>query len=393
MRSVRRAFGEETLSDGEMRARADVLELDRTLAVFDGKEVVGTAGIFSFQITVPDQESNACAGVTRVTVRTTHRRKGLLSAMMRRQLDDIHTRGEPLAALYASEAAIYGRFGYGIATYQARLELDSARTSFRRHASTAGRVVSVEAAEAVPIFTAVWDRARRTQAGMLTMDERWWRFILADPPGERDGGSPQYLVVSEGHQGAEGFARYRIKMRWNASNEPDGEVRVSFLVATTAEAYASLWRYLLSIDLISKVSTEMRPPDEPLRFLLANSRQPKMSLEDGLWLRLVDVEQALRGRRYPTAGRLVIRVHDRFCPWNDGTLELDGGPDGAECRRSAGEPDLELDVADLAALYLGGNHAGVLHAAGRIIEHRPGAVSRATRMFAGERVPWCPTHF
>jgi len=381
------------LTDDELRARADVFELDRTLAVFDGKEIVGTAGILSYQITVPNHALLACAGVTRVTVRTTHRRMGLLSAMMRRQLDDVHARGEPLAALYASEAAIYGRYGYGIATYQATLEVDTARGSLRTAAASAGRLLAVEAPEAVSLFTAVWDRARRTQPGMLAMDERWWRYILTDLPGERDGGSPQYLVVYEGRQGAEGFARYRLKMRWNASNEPDGEVRVSFLVATTAEAYASLWRYLLSIDLISKVSAEMRPPDEPLRFLLANSRQPKMSLEDGLWLRLVDLEQALKGRRYATAGRLIIRVHDSFCPWNDGSVELDGGPDGAECRRSDGDPDLELDVADLAALYLGGNLAGVLHAAGRIIEHRPGAVPRAALMFAGERAPWCPTHF
>jgi predicted acetyltransferase len=170
-------------------------------------------------------------------------------------------------------------------------------------------------------------------------------------------------------------------------------VRLEFLIAPTPEAYAALWRYLLDIDLTTKISSPMRAVDEPLRFLLADSFQPRISIEDGIWLRLVDVPQALAGRRYAIDGRLVLRVRDAFCPWNAGQFELDGGPDAAQCEGCDTSPDLELDAADLASTYLGGNTFRVLWEAGRITELRPGAVARADAMFGTSRAPWCPSHF
>jgi predicted acetyltransferase len=181
-------------------------------------------------------------------------------------------------------------------------------------------------------------------------------------------------------------------MDWDASG-PNGTLRLGMLIAATAEAYASLWRHVLDVDLMARVSAEMRPVDEPLRFLLADSRQPKTRIEDGIWLRLVDVAAALTGRRYSVEGRLALRVRDAFCPWNNGQYEMVGGPAGAECKPHGGTPDLALDAADLAAVYLGGNRFRVLFEAGRIEELRPGAIARADSMFATDRAPWCPSHF
>src|SRR5437870_10555967 len=128
-------------------------------------------------------------------------------------------------------------------------------------------------------------------------------------------------------------------MAWDASG-PNGTLRLGMLIASTADAYAALWRYILEVDLMARVSAEMRPVDEPLRFLLADSRQPKTRIEDGIWLRLVDVAAALAGRRYAVEGRLVLRVRDEFCPWNDGHFELNGGPTNAACERCTDDPDL-----------------------------------------------------
>ena len=181
-------------------------------------------------------------------------------------------------------------------------------------------------------------------------------------------------------------------MDWGASG-PNGALRLEMLVAATAEAYAALWRHVLDVDLMARVSAEMRPVDEPLRFLLADSRRPKTRIEDGLWLRLVDVAAALRGRRYAIEGRLGLRVRDAFCPWNDGQVELVGGPQGADCKALNGTPDLALSAADLAAVYLGGTRWHTLAEAGRVQELRPGAIARADLMFATDRAPWCPSHF
>lgn len=374
-----------------MRARESVLELDRTLAVFEGGDMVATAGILSFEMTVPGGGSLACGGVTRVSVRSTHRRRGLLTAMMRRQLDDMHERGEPLAALYASEASIYGRFGYGLATYQTELDIDRARGSFATPVATSGALEMVDVPTAVNLFAQVWEKARPNQPGMLSLDQGWWRFLLTDLESRREGASPQYRLIYRTSDGPTGFALYRIKMGWEAS-VPNGNLRVESLIATNADAYAALWRYVLDVDLISKVSASMRRVDEPLRFLLADLRH-RTTVEDGLWLRLVDVQRALAGRRYAADERLVLRVRDAFCPWNDGHFELNGGPSASQCEACDDDPELELDVADLAAVYLGGNHFRALHEAGRVAELRPGAIARADVMFATDRAPWCPSHF
>jgi len=344
---MRRAFGSPLPTDEELAASREITEFDRTLAVFDGPEIVATAGIFSYVMTVPGG-ALPCGGVTRVSVLSTHRRRGLLTAMMRRQLDDMHERGEPLAALYASEAPIYGRFGYGLATYQAALEIARSHAAFATTVYGRGRLSMADLATAISAFTRVWEDARGNQPGMLALDERWIRTQMADLEVSRAGASPQYRVLYETDGKPSGFAIYRIKMGWDAAG-PNGELRLEMLVAATAEAYAALWRHVLDVDLIARVSAEMRPVEEPLRFLLADSRQPKTRVEDGIWLRLVDVAAALKGRRYSVEDRLALRVRDAFCPWNDRQFELVGGPAGAECRSIKGAPDLALDAADLEA--------------------------------------------
>jgi predicted acetyltransferase len=342
-------------------------------------------------MTVPGG-SLPCGGVTRVGVAATHRRRGLLTAMMRRQLDDMHHRGEPLAALYASEAPIYGRFGYGLATYQAEIEIQRSRGAFAKAPLAIGRVVMADAPTAAEAFTKVWAEVQPTQPGMLALNARWWRGLLADLEISRQGFSPQYRVVYEVEGKPAGFALYRIKMEWDPAG-PNGTLRLESLIAATAEAYAVLWRHVLDVDLMARISAEMRPIDEPVRFLLADSRQPKTRVEDGIWLRLVDVGRALAGRRYAVQGRLVLRVHDAFCSWNDGHFELNGGPSDAECKPCPGNPDLELTAADLAAVYLGGNRFRTLAEAGRVQEIRRGALALADAMFTTDRAPWCPSFF
>jgi predicted acetyltransferase len=312
--------------------------------------------------------------------------------MMRRQLDDMHQRGEPLAALYASEAPIYGRFGYGLATYMAEIEIERSHSAFSKPLTSAGRVIMADVPAAVDAFTQVWSQVQPAQPGMLTLDVRWMRNQLADLESSRQAFSPHYRVVYEVEGKPTGFALYRIKMDWDATG-PIGVLRVESLIAASADAYAALWRYVLEVDLIARVTAEARPIDEPLRFLLADSRQPKTRIDDGIWLRLVDVSRALAGRRYAVDGQLVLRVRDAFCPWNEGHYELNGGPTNVACERCTDDPDLELGAADLAAVYLGGNRFHTLHQAGRVQELHRGAVARADTMFATDRSPWCPSHF
>jgi predicted acetyltransferase len=390
---MRRTFGGPSPSPEDLEVGRQITDFDRTLAIFENGQVVATAGIFSFEMAVPGGRNLPCPGVTRVTVRSTHRRRGLLTAMMRRQLEDIHARGEPLAALYASEAVIYARYGYGVATYEAELEIPRARSAFRQPPSAGGRVTLVDKEQAAAIFHDVWNRAQLSQPGMLKHTEAWWRHDLADLELWREGASEQYLAVYEDSSGRpQGFVQYRVKSAWT-DNHPDGTLNILLLIAVTPEAYAALWRYCLDVDLMAKVVAWLRCVDEPVRFLLEDVRAPKTKVYESLWLRLVDVGVALAGRAYATPGTLVLDVRDAVCPWNQRRFKLETDAGKASCTPTQSEPDLVIDVADLAAIYLGGNRLTTLADAGRVDEVKAGAVRRADAMFQGERTPWCPTHF
>lgn len=366
------------------------IELDRSLAAFDAGGMVGTAGIHSFEMTVPGALPVRCAGVTQVSVLPTHRRQGILRALMRRQLDDIRERGEPLAALYASQAPIYGRFGYGIATWQTSVVLPRGRSALRVPPADRLRVRLVERAEATAAAARLHDAVAATRPGAIRRDARHWDDRFVDLPDQRGGASELNHAVVAGEGGVEGLVSYRLRRNPMHSN---GTVRVRDLLATTGEASLALWRYCTGIDLSHRLTAENRPLDEPVRLALRDPRALAVTVRDGVWLRLVDVTAALRARRYAGPGRLVLRVHDAFCPWNEGCHRLEVGEDGvAECVLAEGAPDLELDAGDLASAYLGASSFAGLAAAG-LATGPPAALALADRLFQSDHAPWCPTHF
>lgn len=393
IREAQRAFGGVLIEDVEMWR--SVTELSRTIGAFDDGEVVGTAGAFTFELTVPGGSVVPAAGVTLVSVRSTHRRRGLLRAMMDAQLDDVVARGEPVAVLTASESAIYGRFGYGQASAYHAWTLATEGTALAQPPEPGGRFRMVEADEASKILPAVHDRARLRHPGQVSVPERWWRADVMDRAEERKGASPLFFVVHEGDGGEpDGIAAYRVKGKW-ANGLPDGEVIVGGdCYALDDEVEAALLAFLLSIDLTRSVRAEVRPVDDPFRWRLADPRRCHVDhIGDHLWVRILDVAGAMGARTYGAEGRLVLDLVDPFRPANDGRWLVEGGADGGAARRTVADADLALDVSALGSLYLGGVPATVLARAGRIEECRPGALRRADALFAAERAPWCSVEF
>jgi predicted acetyltransferase len=346
----------------------------------DGNEILGTAGSWAFSMTVPGA-TLPVAGVTWVGVSPTRRRRGVLGALMSRQLQDLHDEGTAVAALWASEAAIYGRYGYGTAAWLLRLTVAHA-SAFR---------VPVEAGElrrvppGCPEVRETYARVAARTVGWPRRDDGWWAFAVHDPEHRRGGASPLECVAVDG-----GYASYAVAVQW-AHGRPASQVRVREVVAETRTAHAQLWRYLLDLDLTAEVAAEVAVDDPLLLDLLAEPRVARGSLQDCLHVRLVDVPAALAGRRYATEVDLVLAVDDPRCPWNTGSWRLVGGRDGASCEPTAAEPDLALPVADLGAAYFGGTP---LRSRGAVRELSPGALSRATTALgplAG--APWCPLTF
>ncbi|MER5656415.1 GNAT family N-acetyltransferase [Streptomyces sp. NPDC002131] len=388
-----RAFGGVAESSEERELWNALTEYDRSLGVWDGEECVGTAGAFSFRVTVPGGASVPAAGVTMVSVAATHRRRGVLTAMMRRQLDDLRAGNEPLAVLTASEPAIYGRFGYGIGTLQINAEIDTGRVRLSVPPGTDDvRLRYAAPGDVLDVCEAVYARRVPERPGMLARQPGWERLQVLDPEGERDGASPLQCVVAERDRSAVGYTRFRVKPGWGPAGH-DGVVQLEDLEGTDAPARAALWRFLSDVDLTTTLRTRGRPVDEDWQHLVSDIRRCQVRLKDALHVRLVDVGAALEARTYQAPVDVVLEVEDAFCPWNEGRWRLTGDAKGASCVRTGDSPDLALSVRELGAAYLGGVPLASLAAAGRVRELRQGALAEASMAFTSVVAPWLPHGF
>jgi predicted acetyltransferase len=387
------AFGDE-FRDDECEVEALVFEPERSLAVFDEDAIVGTTAIFSRELTVPGAVTPVAA-VTMVCVAPTHRRRGLLTSLMRRQLTELHeNEREPVAALWASEAAIYGRFGYGPAARGARLTARTPRLRMRPGTDRGtGRVRRVELDQARADLVAVYEQLRPTTVGWLSRNGSWWDYRLWDPEHRRRGATAlRAAVYEEPDARVTGYVVYSIKSDW-AVSEPNNEVRVRELAAATPEAHAATWAFVTELDLVRELTARNRPLDEPLQLLLADPFAVELTAVDNLWVRVVDVGRALAARTYAQEIDVVLEITDEFCPWNQGRWRLSGGPKGAACSRTGDAADVALSSTELGTAFLGGTALAALAAAGRVDERHDGAVAATSQAFAHDREPWCAEVF
>ncbi|WP_194908492.1 GNAT family N-acetyltransferase [Catenulispora rubra] len=373
-----------------------LLPRERSVAAFDGDELVSTGGSFPFAMTVPGGTTVPTAGVTMITVKPTHRRRGILTAMMRHQLHGWHERGEePVATLQASEPAIYGRFGYGLATQQVDLKVPRGDNGLSAvPGSDKFRLRMLPPTEAYDRCQEVFEANRLGRPGMLPrVGEGWRDSALADDEFARDEAGPLRCVLAEDADGrAVGFARYRVKEDFDNPAHPDCKVRVQEVYGRDLASYVAMWRFLLDLDLTSEVHASV-PVDDPLMYLLTDTRRSLPQLRDDMYLRLVDVDRALAARRYSGPVDVVLEVADSFCPWNAGRWRLRGDADGAVCERTTDPADLVLGVRELGSAYLGGLSLSALARAGRVEELRAGTLAAASRAFVSDVAPWLPFGF
>lgn len=374
-------FGWEP-SEEEVERFSKLLPVDRMLVATDGKAIVAGAGSFPFEMTVPGA-TVPTAGVTVVGVLPTHRRRGILTSMMRRQLDDAP---EPVAALWASEATIYGRFGYGLASFYGEISVSKERTALAVSGGPAGDFRIVTADEALESFPPLYDAVRAERPGMMSRTRGWWEHRrLRNPSNES---SPLVRALLELDGAPVGYALYRVHQKFEAFGTV-GHIRVLEALGTSPDATREIWRYLIELDWTSRIEAGLLAADHELLFLVAEPRLLKFMLLDGLWVRLVDLPAALAARSYAGDDPIVFDVSDPFLPDNAGRWRLAGG----QAERTDDEPDLRLDVNALGSTYLGGVTFGELLRAGRIEELQEGAAARADALFRADRAPWCPEIF
>jgi predicted acetyltransferase len=366
--------------------------LDRTAAAFVGGEMVGGGRNFPFELVVPGGARLPMAGVSWVGTLPTHRRQGVLRATMDVLTDDARAHGEPIMGLTASESVIYGRFGYGTATYRTTLEVERRTARLRRAPAPGGRIRILTDDEARQVLPVAYDRVIGTQPGAVTRPEPWWSDeYFDDPLDERH----FHQVVHEDDDGApDGFVAYTLEQSW-ADGIPKHTVACWELQAVTSEVRLALWQFLFDLDLVETIRVHEAPVDEPLRYMLEDARRLRVvELRDKLWLKLLDVSACLSARSYSVDGQLVLDVvadHDDS-PAGAYRVESHTGS-ASSCEPTSDAADVRLGARELAAVYLGGARVSSLARAGLVEERTPGALALADAMFASSPPPYTGTWF
>jgi predicted acetyltransferase len=376
------AFADDVRPDSIEPARV-LWEPDRSHVIIHNGEPVGHTSLFTKDLTVPGAVVPA-AHVTGVGVSPLHRRRGLLTRLMHRQLAELT---EPIAVLWASEGRIYQRFGYGLASRAMRFEINPREVRLTAAAPAEGKLRAATPETARKDMVSVYERQRADRPGWSSRDERWWDRILADNEHGRRGATSYRVVLYDGPRSTDGYAIWRTKASWDGAG-PRGEAHVIELVAATPQAYTGLWQFLLSIDLIRTTMVWFAAVDEPLMYLVNEPRQLNAKIADALWVRIVDLPAALAARRYATPVDVVLEVTDDLLPGNAGRWRLRvGAPGAATCSPCTDEPDIACDVVDLGAAYLGETRLSTLATAGRVRELRPDSLVPVSAAFGWHRSP------
>ena len=379
-------FGDDLESDpgGDARLRALIPEAHRW-AAFDGRYVVATAATFDHAIGVPGGGSLPMAGLTVVTVRPTHRRRGILRELMKRHLDDARQRGFAISGLWASEAAIYGRFGYGLAAHADAMSIDNAQTVVFHERAARDSIEWIDEAAARELLPEVYAKATALRPGALRRGEVWWRERrFLESPFKRGNASKRRHVIARRDGAIVGYLVYRQKGAFEPTR-PAGQVVIVELVGIDPRAQLSLWEMALQMDLFPNVSWNTAPVDDPLAWAVVDPRRVQRRRTDTLWLRIDDVPATLAARTYAVDGTLRFAI-------GDATWELVVDDGRGRCVPTTKAPELWFGPTTLASLYLGGVPATQLAQAEQL-RGDAAAIARADALFASAIAPWCPEVF
>ncbi len=368
-----RSFG-YVFSADEIAERAPTLEWDRFQLAVDGGQIVSAVAALTMQISLPGGRSVPMGGITWVSTAATHRRRGLMSTLIERAHRDAEDRGEAVTGLGASEAMIYGRFGYGVSTFSRRVEVAVRQVEFVGAGADGGvRFEHDEAALRAHVIP-LWEAARATRPGEVSRNEAMWDAIFSVRRRHSDGASPAFWLLH-----ADGYVSYRVTNEWD-DGHAQNRVDVGDFVAVNDAARAALWRVLLSLDLVAKVTCAVAP-DDPLPYWLSNFRAVRTKfVDDWVWLRPLDVARLFGARTYGSTDALVVQ-------FGATSLQIAGSPDGAEVSSTDAAADLVVDTTAVGPLLMGGVSPHVLAAAGRL-QGDADALRRARSFFAAERLPF-----
>ena len=385
---VERTFGGSLLTDAEITNRRGVLEPPRTLAVFDNEELIATLATHSLTMAVPGG-GLPVGGVNHVAVRADYRRRGLMTSMMMAALQDIRDRGEVVSALWPSEAQIYGRFGYGLASRHASLLIDGQPGTAGSPAPGEIRLIPDASTADTELLDRLYRSWHATRPGSIARSAERWRQRLLPRDDGRGGTTDVVCLLHNDGAEADGYALYATRTQWSQGLLPEGTTVVVEVCAQTSRALAALWNHLLSVDMMARTVAPMIPVDDPGIWTLRDPRQWQTQVTDNVWTSLIDVPAALRARTYARDVDVVLDVQDDLFPDNARRYRLSGDGTGAACDPTTAPADLKVTAAQLGAAYLGGTSLAGFALTDGLSEQRRGALDAVATAFSAPLAPCC----
>ena len=385
--AVRASLGDHTTPEDTVFMRNHRVEIDRLLVCIDRDTMAGSGGADSFDMTLPGGAQVPVAGVAYITTAPTHRRRGVQRSIMRRIHDDARDRGDAASILWASQSSLYGRYGYGNSMPANDWHIDLRHTAYEHAPEWKGHYVKAEREEAIPLMTEAYERTRIKRAGMVTRTAKRWLYEI-HPVKTKD---EFFIIYMEGDD-ALAYARYTIEV--DPDDEFRGTMHVVEAVAATDAAHAALWRFLLDQELVHELKAHARPVDDPLVWMLAEPRRLQRTLKDAIWMKLLDIPAMLEGRTYPVEDSLVLQITDAETK-ESRNFSLECGPGGGRCRDTGASPDIVMNEAELAAIYMGTVECSILSSIGLVdvSARKPDAALRADAIFRTSPAGWNPYHF
>ncbi len=379
-------FGQNPPAGDALQHFERILPPERVHAAFEGDRAVAGSGVFAFDLTVPGGQVKA-AGLTIVAALPTHRRRGLLRAMMRSQIDAAHADGEPVMVLWPSSDTIYGQFGCGMASMMAEIDMPRAHAAAYAADDAPAQARLVPLGEAEASVSAVYDRVARQTPGMFVRSPAWWQDrVLNDQDWKRRGGGTLQCAVLDIGGAPSAYALYRVNAAFEHGSGV-GHALVVEAMGVSPQATHAIWRFLFGIDWMARVKAHLLPVDHALLLSTAEPRRLNFHLREGIWVRLIDLGAALAARSFAGDDAVVIEVTDEFCPWNAGRWRISRGG----VAQTGAPAELACEVASLGCVYLGGfSFAELARALRELVE---GAIARADGLFRTDRKPWCPEIF
>lgn len=345
--------------------------------------LVATSLCYRLRLTVPGGASLDAPLLAMVTVAATHRNRGIWQQVSARGFGMLMERDYPILCGVPTRTPMYEVLGAGVATYTRTYNVDP-RSAKLRTAPGPSRAREVTAAEAARCLPPIYDRWCEQTHGALSRDSAWWGDYLQDRSTQRDDGSSLSFIVHP-----DGFLTYRVLgASPHAYRPPFGTVVVQDFCPITAEAHTELLSALLVLDLFDNIAIQV-PVDDPLPLKLKDQRAAATAgIDDFLWLRIMNIPDALSARQYGADVDIVLEITD---PLNvaGGTFLLQTGDGSGKCTPHDGPADIKIGLGDLGSIYMGAHRPVELSRAGRISELRSGALADLDAAFSVERAPYC----